>query len=127
MELYYTTDILKHFLLLFLCKVDFLTIKLSPQCFPAFCVPVVSLILSRNCNTENEPSPPVAGFVVYLLTIYEVKKEQALLSKLKRLKIVSLHSDLLIYGNGNIWILVVLYLPRNLQKHIAIFFNVRFC
>ena len=44
-------------------------------------------------------SPPVAGFVVYLITIYKVKKEQAFLIKLKRLKIVSLYSDLLIYGN----------------------------
>ena len=44
-------------------------------------------------------SPPVAGFVVYLITQSKKKKEQALLSKLKRLKIVSLYSDLLIYGN----------------------------
>ena len=30
-------------------------------------------------------------------------------------------------GNGNIWSLFVFYLPRYLQKHIVIFFSVRFC
>ena len=30
-------------------------------------------------------------------------------------------------GNKNIWSLFVFYLPRYLQKHIVIFFSVRFC
>ena len=31
------------------------------------------------------------------------------------------------YGNKNIWSPFVFYLPRYLQKHIVIFFSVRFC
>ena len=125
MELYYTTDILKHFLLLFLCKVDFLTITIKSSMFPSFLCTCCFIDFKQNVTQKMSPS--VAGYVLYLITIYKVKKEQALLSKLKRLKIVSLYSDLLIYGNGNIWSLFVLYLPRYLQKLIVIFFSVRFC
>ena len=125
MELYYTTDILKHFLLLFLCKVDFLTITIKSSMFSSFLCTCCFIDFKQNVTQKMSPS--VAGFVLYLITIYKVKKEQALLSKLKRLKIVSLYSDLLIYGNGNIWSLFVLYLPRYLQKLIVIFFSVRFC
>ena len=96
MELYYTTDILKHFLLLFLCKVDFLSITIKSSIFPSFLCTCCFIDFKQ--NVTQKMSPPVAGFVVYLIT-QSKKKEQALLSKLKRLKIISLYSDLLIHGN----------------------------
>ena len=96
MELYYTTDILKHCLLLFLCKVDFLTITIKSSMFPSFLCTCCFIDFKQ--NVTQKMSPPVAGFVVCLITQCK-KKEQALLSKLKRLKIVSFYSDLLIYGN----------------------------
>ena len=92
MELYYTTDILKHFLLLFLCKVDVLTIIIKSSIFPSFLCTCCFIDLKQ--NVTQKMSPPVLGFVVYLIT--QRKKITSLAQQVERLKIVSLYSDLLI-------------------------------
>ena len=66
-----------------------------------------------NFKLNVTQSPPVAGFVVQLITIYKVKKEQALYSKVKKIED---RFPLLWSANiqkwKHIWSLLVLNLPR---------------
>ena len=94
MELYYTTEILKHFLLLFLCKVDFLTITIKSSIFPSFLCTCCFIDFKQ--NVTQKMSPPVAGFVVYLIT--QIKKRTSLAQQVE--KIEDCFSLLL---SANIW------------------------
>ena len=101
------TDILKHLLLLLLCKVDFLTIKSSM--FASFLCTCCFIDFKQNYNKENEPTSCRICSVID----YNLQSKKSLVWQVEKTEVtVSLYSDLLIYGNGNIWSLFVLYLSR---------------